>query len=130
MCISKPASLPLAALCFRAERRSATQQVDFEMIDKAILEIEKRTSNLDEVRKSAETIQSASAKILDRIRKDREALEKQVEILREKVKDLRETRLRLVSDARELPSEVNTPFRSPATRSLHTPLPQRPNQSS
>ena len=78
------------ALCFRSERQSAAQQVDFEVIDKAILEIEKRAGNLDDVRKSAETIQSSSTKILDRVRKDREALEKQVEILREKVKDLRE----------------------------------------
>ena len=50
------------ALCFRAERQSAAQQVDFETIDKAILEIEKRAGNLDEVRKSAETIQSSSDK--------------------------------------------------------------------
>jgi hypothetical protein len=78
------------ALCFRNERQSAAQQVDFEVIDKAILEIEKRASNLDDVRKSAETIQSSSLKILDRVRKDREALEKQVEVLREKVKDLRQ----------------------------------------
>jgi hypothetical protein len=78
------------ALCFRTERQSAAQQVDFEAIDKAILEIEKRAGNLDDVRRSAETIQSSSAKILERIRKDREALEKQVEILREKVKDLRD----------------------------------------
>jgi hypothetical protein len=78
------------ALCFRAERRSAAEKVDFEVIDKAILDIEKRTSNLDDVRKSAETIQSSSTKILERVRIDREALEKQLEILREKVKDLRE----------------------------------------
>lgn len=77
------------ALCFRAERQSAAQQVDFDTIQKAILEIEKRAGNLDEVRKSAETIQSASGKILERIRIDRDALEKQVEILREKVNDLR-----------------------------------------
>jgi hypothetical protein len=78
------------AMCFRNERQSAAQQVDFEVIDKAILEIEKRANNLDDVRKSAETIQSSSLKILDRVRKDREALEKQVEVLREKVKDLRQ----------------------------------------
>jgi len=78
------------ALCFRAERQSAAQQVDFEVIDKAILDIEKRAGNLDEVRKSAETIQSSSGKILERVRIDREALEKQIEILREKVKDLRD----------------------------------------
>jgi hypothetical protein len=77
------------ALCFRNERKSAAQQVDFEAIDKAILEIEKRAGNLDEVRKSAETIQSSSNKILDRVRIDREALEKQVEVLRERVGDLK-----------------------------------------
>jgi hypothetical protein len=77
------------ALCFRTERQSAAQQVDFEAIDKAILEIEKRAGNLDDVRKSAETIQSSSGKILERVRIDREALEKQVEILRERVGDLK-----------------------------------------
>jgi hypothetical protein len=77
------------ALCFRAERQSAAQQIDLDAIEKAILEIEKRAGNLDEVRKSADTIQTASGKILERIRKDRDALEKQVEVLRERVKDLR-----------------------------------------
>jgi hypothetical protein len=77
------------ALCFRTERQSAAQQVDFQAIDKAILEIEKRAGNLDDVRKSAETIQSASTKILERVRIDREALEKQLEILRERVGDLK-----------------------------------------
>src|SRR5262249_48723680 len=60
------------ALCFRAERRNDSAKVDFEAIDRAILEIEKRAGNLDEVRKSAETIQSASGKILERVRIDRE----------------------------------------------------------
>jgi hypothetical protein len=78
------------ALCFRAERQSAAQQVDYTTIDMAINEIEKRARNLDEVRVSAETIQSSSSKILDRIRKDRDALEKQVQVLREKMQDLRE----------------------------------------
>jgi hypothetical protein len=77
------------ALCFRAQRQSAAQQVDFEAIEKAILEIEKRAGNLDDVRKSAETIQTATTRILDRVRIDRDALVKQVEVLREKVCDLR-----------------------------------------
>ncbi len=77
------------ALCFRAERNTTAQQVDFETIEKAILEIEKRAGNLDEVHKSADTIKSASEKILNRVRIDREALDKQVEVLRERVKDLR-----------------------------------------
>jgi hypothetical protein len=78
------------ALCFRAERKTAAALVDFEAIERAILEIEKRAGNLEEVRKSAETIQSSSTKILDRVRIDREALEKQVTQLREKFGDLRD----------------------------------------
>ena len=78
-------------LCVRGARQSAAQQVDFETIDKAICEIEKRAGNLDEVRKAAETIQSSSGKILDRIRLDRESLEKQVELLRDRVTDLKNT---------------------------------------
>lgn len=77
------------ALCFRAERHTAATQVDFEAIERAILEIEKRAGNLDEVRKSAETIQSSSSKILERVRIDREGLEKQVTLLRDKVGELR-----------------------------------------
>jgi hypothetical protein len=76
------------ALCFRAERRSETQQLDFQSIERAILEIEKRTANLDEVRRSAETIQSSSTKILDRVRLDREALEKQVGLLRDLIAEV------------------------------------------
>jgi hypothetical protein len=86
----KAGILAARALCFRSEKLSAAQQCDFEAIEKAILEIEKRAGNLDDVRKSAETIQTASHKILDRVRIDREALEKQVEVLRDKVKELRQ----------------------------------------
>jgi hypothetical protein len=78
------------ALCFYARRQSAASQVDFDAIDKAIMEIECRSRNLDEIRKSAETIQSSSTKILDRVRIDRDAFEKQVAILREKSADLKQ----------------------------------------
>ncbi len=77
------------AFCFRAERQGAAQQVDFDVIEKAILEIGQRAKNFDDIRKSAETIQSSSTKILDRVRIDREALEKQVAILEERVADLK-----------------------------------------
>ena len=87
----KAGILSARAMCFRAGRQAANQEVDFEAIDKAIHEIEKRAGNLDEVRKSAETIQSASARILERVRIDREALEKQVSVLRERVDDLKST---------------------------------------
>jgi hypothetical protein len=87
----KAGILACRALCFRAQRQSAAQQVDFDVIEKAILEIEKRAGNLDEVRKAAETIQSSSGKILERIRIDRDALEKQVVLLRDRVDDLKNT---------------------------------------
>lgn len=87
----KAGILACRALCFRTQRQSAAQQVDFEVIEKAILEIEKRAGNLDDVRKAAETIQSSSGRILDRVRIDREALEKQVGVLRDRVADLKNT---------------------------------------
>jgi hypothetical protein len=87
----KAGILACRALCFRAQRQSAAQQVDFAAIEKAILEIEKRAGNLDDVRKAAETIQSSSGKILERVRIDREALEKLVVLLRDRVDDLKNT---------------------------------------
>jgi hypothetical protein len=68
------------ALCVRA-RQSAMAEADWAAIQRAILEIEKRASSLDDVRKSAETIQSASRKILERIELTQEALERQVGVL-------------------------------------------------
>ncbi|HEX6961858.1 MAG TPA: hypothetical protein VF175_08335, partial [Lacipirellula sp.] len=71
------------ALCLRSHEAAERQQINFEPIDRAILDIEKRVQNLDQVRKSAETIKSSSETILDRVRKDRDALEKQVTVLRD-----------------------------------------------
>ena len=67
----------------RAARTPARQQIDFEPIDRAMLDIEKRVQNLDQVRKSAETIKSSSETILERVRIDRECSEKQVGVLRD-----------------------------------------------
>jgi hypothetical protein len=71
------------ALCLRCNEAARRQQVDFDPIDRAVLDIEKRVQTLDQVRKSAETIKSSSETILDRVRIDREALERQVGVLRE-----------------------------------------------
>lgn len=78
------------ALAVRAARQTEAQTADFEAIDKAILEIQKRTDGLDEVRKSAETIQNASQNILERVRKNRRSLEKQVGVLRDHIDDLKQ----------------------------------------
>ena len=70
------------ALCLRSSQDAARQQVDFEPIDRAVLDIEKRVQTLDAVRKSAESIKSSSDSILERVRIDRDVLEKQVGVLR------------------------------------------------
>ncbi len=77
------------ALCFRASRQTDAMQVDFDVIDRAILDIEKRAANLETVGKHAETIQSSSNKILDRVRIDRDMLDQQVATLREKLGELK-----------------------------------------
>ncbi len=74
------------ALCVRATQ-SAAAEADFGAINRAILEIEKRSNSLEDVRKSAETIQSASQRILERVQRTRQGLERQVGLLQEKVRD-------------------------------------------
>jgi len=78
------------ALCVRSRKHQEDETADFEAIDKAILEIEKRVGSLDEIKKWAETIQSNSGKILKTIETSRKSLEQQVELLREKTGTLKE----------------------------------------
>lgn len=77
------------ALCIRAAHRSDAEQADFEAVDAAINDIEKRTENLSHIEKSAKTIQSGAESILNRVEIDRKALYRQVETLREKMTDLK-----------------------------------------
>ena len=84
------AAVEIARACsIEFHRGRETEAVDIEGIEKAVNEIEKRASNLDQIRKPAETIRSSSDKILERVRIDQEALEKQVGVLREKLAALR-----------------------------------------
>ena len=93
------AALEIArALCVRQRQAKEQQSVDFSIIDRAILEIEKRVGRLDQIRTSAQTIENSSKKILDQVEKDRTSLDKQVEILRECVVDLKNS---LGTSARE-----------------------------
>jgi dsDNA-specific endonuclease/ATPase MutS2 len=77
------------ALCVRTARQNDAQTADFQAIDEAICEIEKRTEGLNEIETSAKTIQSGSEKILRRVELCRKALVQQVEILREKMQELK-----------------------------------------
>jgi gas vesicle protein len=78
------------ALCVRQTQDREAQAADFEALDTAILAVARQAELLDEVRRSAETIQSGSKKILERVRKVREQLESQVEVLQECVANLRD----------------------------------------
>jgi hypothetical protein len=71
------------ALCLRSTADAARMKVDFTPIDRALLDIEKRVQNLDQVKGAAERIKSSSETILERVRIDREALEKQLAVLRD-----------------------------------------------
>ena len=77
------------ALCVRVEQTNQAHDEDFQEITKAILEIEKQSEYLEEVTRSAVTIQSGSEKILERVRKTRNSLERQVEILQTRVGQLK-----------------------------------------
>lgn len=86
----KAGILVARTLCVCTARGKETQTADFEAIDRAVLDIEKRAANMEAISKSAESIKSSSENILSRVRIDREALERQLAILREKLGDLRE----------------------------------------
>ena len=81
------------ALCIRSTQEKEHRTADWQAITEAILEIERRTEGLGEVRKLAEKIQTASGEILERVRKNRSALERQVELLRDKIEDLKHAAL-------------------------------------
>ena len=86
----KTAFTLVRALCVRTARHSDAQAGDFQAIDEAICEIEKRTEGLNEIETSAKTIQSGSEKILKRVELCRKALVQQVETLREKMQELKQ----------------------------------------
>lgn len=82
----KAAITTARALCIRSSRvRKNT--ADFDEIQRAILEIEKRAGSLDEIRKSAETIQSAGQKIVERVNHTQRSLTQQVDVLNHQVQD-------------------------------------------
>lgn len=85
----KAALITARALSIRQTGRSETQKVDFDAIDRAILEIEKRAANLDAIRTSAQTIVNSGEKIIKRVETDEKAFERQLTILREKLGDVR-----------------------------------------
>ena len=68
------------ALCTRRSQER-DQEVDLDTLDRAIREIEKQAQGLDEIKRSAQTIESGSEKILNRVRIMSRSLAQSVETL-------------------------------------------------
>ena len=83
------AGLSVARALVEAAHGDDETKATLALIDKAIAEIERRTNNLQQVQKLAETIGKNADKILDRIRIDREALVESVAELTDAVGGLR-----------------------------------------
>ncbi|MGB6043925.1 MAG: hypothetical protein WBF93_12270 [Pirellulales bacterium] len=77
------------ALCVREAQRREGQDADFTAIDQAILEIEKRSNKLRDIKDWTGNIRRDADKIWELVRKSYEALDRQVEQLRDKVADVR-----------------------------------------
>ena len=78
------------ALAVRQAAERGETAVDLAVIEKAILEIEKRAGELDQIKSGAESIIKSANKILDRQRIIREALDREIESLRDRTFALRE----------------------------------------
>lgn len=85
----KAALVVARALSVRKAGESESRQIDFEAIDRTMLDIEKRITNLNEVRTSARTIVNSGEKIIKRVDIDEKALEKQLALLRDGLNDVR-----------------------------------------
>jgi hypothetical protein len=73
------------ALCTREEIGRESAEVDFGRLDSSIANIEKQVKGLDEIKKSAETIETGSQNILDRVKIMRRELTRLIDELRDEV---------------------------------------------
>jgi hypothetical protein len=78
------------ALCVQKASERAAQQVDFQEIDAALLEIAKRSDDLDKLNGWSETIKKNGENIIDHVRKTRQALDRQVTTLQSAIADLKQ----------------------------------------
>ncbi|MCO6045162.1 hypothetical protein NG895_14720 [Aeoliella sp. ICT_H6.2] len=85
----RAAMVTARAISVRQAGSTESQKVDFETIDRAVLEIEKRAANLDSIRTTAKTIISGGERIIKRVDTDEKSFEKQIALLREKLSDVK-----------------------------------------
>ncbi|MBA4020009.1 MAG: hypothetical protein C0483_22820 [Pirellula sp.] len=78
------------ALCSRAQAERQAQQVDFTTVDKALLAIQKRYEDFDQINKYADSIIKGSDEIKNRARIMRDDLERQVDRVVRQIDELKE----------------------------------------
>jgi hypothetical protein len=77
------------ALCVRGSTQQASHAADFTAIDAAILEIDKRLKDFDQMKTWTETIRNNSDNIIKKLEIVRKSLETQVALLTEKTNDVK-----------------------------------------
>lgn len=77
------------ALCVRNQQQSAARTADLAAMDGAILAIEHRIKDFDDLRTWTSTIQSNSEKIQKKLEAVRKTLEQQTEVLQENIAELK-----------------------------------------
>jgi hypothetical protein len=70
------------ALAFRQAAETEEQETDLTELDRAVLEIERKTASLDDIMKSATAIRNNADEIVDMARKGRESVSRQIELLK------------------------------------------------
>ena len=78
------------ALCTRSATEAEKLEIDFEALERAMLDIEKQLNGFDEINTSANSVVSAANKILDRARIMRDKLSSNVDVLNTAIDDIRQ----------------------------------------
>lgn len=78
------------ALCSRAEAERQAQQVDFTAVDKALLAVQKRYDDFDQINKYADGIMKTSDDIKERVRIMRKAIEREVVEISRQIEDFKQ----------------------------------------
>lgn len=79
------------ALSVKSAKARDEEAADFEKLDKAILELERESKRLTDVKKWTETIKGNSTKILDEVAKMTEGMQKQIDAVRQATGGLKAT---------------------------------------
>lgn len=82
-------SVALALAVRNAQANNGHKTINADELERAALEVQKRTQSLEEIMTWTETITKASEKILDRVRVARKALQTQTELILDEISNLK-----------------------------------------